>query len=1086
MIIFVSGTYIISQQQMYKFVISDKVYIACDTSSAPVTLYMPKITQEFMNVQFYISDGSSNAASNNITILPNGTDLINGGASIDITSNDGCCVLTTASTSDVNNDILSPQSIWIASSSQSGGGGGSYTANNGLNLAGTTFKLGGTLSQNTSINNNGFDLDIYSNTPTTSGALLDLNLNAIGTAFQSTALNGFGVRSMSFSGINLESLSYDDYTALFIRETSSVNDAIGVLKIVRNTTGTAFGGIGGSIDFWIEPRYTGTPPPGSPTEPTVRLAGLWENPGPNVASRLSRLDFYGYSGGAGNVLNASVRGDGFFSLYQYGLGTFVGTPAYSLGIDASGNVVEFVGGGGTTPSAPFKSIQFNNSGAFGGDAKYILETSPIFNGVPAPANSLAIQLESSDNSFTTQTIRSLNNGGSSLANLFMQNGVGTSAIQHGILLFNGAWTGNSYIRNSSVYSTVLSDVANTNAAKQLFFIASSNANSQFEWHYNTINSLVSTTRLMTLASNGRLNLAKYGVNTFAGSPTYSLGVDASGNVVEFVGGGGGNANITYLTEAQLFALELAGNLSLTTLYVVTDTPNFQLMCKAERLDRISPTATVIDIANGVYSGSATYVSRDSSIATRIGSIVINDNSSSTPANANQWFGVLPSAWALGSGCRRNTFYSLSSGTLGGACQINTFHQASFNNVLGNGCEGNTFYQGAGDNTLGGGCSSNIFEQQAQQNVLGNACLYNKFELNANLNTLSNSCESNIFGVGSSGNTLGVATGGCIGNRFYFSSGNQLGDDCSYNTFDASSDNNILGDSCVYNAFQQQAGSNQLGIGCSNNMFEQRANSNTLGDGCQYNKFQQRANTNLLGLNCSGNTFGISSSQNSIGDNCSANTFAQDTSSNVLGINSLYNTFEQGANNNILGDDATSNTFGQLAASNVLGNLCGSNTFKASAVSNTLLDQCNFNLFGENCQGNSIGLSGTSNTFHQGCNNNALSDSCISNIFFQDAYDNILGDSCSYNTFEQAAGFNTLGDTCSNNTFKQGVNSWVFGANLLNVTIEGTATGLNVTSPSYAFLYGNTTPSTISYDSANAQWYHQYYDTSTSAWITTNL
>ncbi len=50
MIIFVSGTYIISQQQMYKFVISDKVYIACDTSSAPVTLYMPKITQEFMNV----------------------------------------------------------------------------------------------------------------------------------------------------------------------------------------------------------------------------------------------------------------------------------------------------------------------------------------------------------------------------------------------------------------------------------------------------------------------------------------------------------------------------------------------------------------------------------------------------------------------------------------------------------------------------------------------------------------------------------------------------------------------------------------------------------------------------------------------------------------------------------------------------------------------------------------------------------------------------------------------------------------------------------------------------------------------------
>jgi len=892
MIIFVSGTYIISQQQMYKFVISDKVYIACDTSSAPVTLYMPKITQEFMNVEFYICDGSSNAASNNITILPNGTDLINGGASIDITSNDGCCVLTTASTSDVNNDILSPQSIWIASSSQSGGGGGSYTANNGLNLAGTTFKLGGTLSQDTSINNNGFDLDIYSNTPTTSGVLLDVYLNATGTAIQSIVSNGYGLRTKSFSGINIEGVSFDNYTAQLLRNDASASGIVGMLRLDRGTTATPFAGIGGSIDFWIEPRLTGFPTPPLPTEPTVRLAGLWENPGPNVASRLSRLDFYGYSGGAGNVLNASLRGDGFFSLYQYGLGTFTGTPAYSLSVDASGNVVE-----------------------------------------------------------------------------------------------------------TSV---------------------------------------------------------------------------------------GGNANIQYISEAALFALELAGNLSLTTLYVVTDTPNFQLMCKAERLDRISPTATVIDVANGVYSGSATYVSRDSSIATRIGSIVINDNSSSTPANANQWFGVLPSAWTLGVGCRRNTFYSVSSGTLGDACQVNTFHQASLNNVLGDSCEGNTFYQGAGDNTLGDACTSNTFEQQAQQNALGNACLYNKFELNANLNTLSDSCESNIFGVGSSGNTLGAAIGGCIGNRFYFSSGNQLGDDCSYNTFDASSDNNILGDSCVYNAFQQQANSNQLGIGCSYNMFEQRANDNTLGDGCQYNKFQQRANTNLLGLNCSSNIFGISSSQNSIGENCSANTFAQDTSSNVLGINSLYNTFEQGANNNTLGDDATSNTFGQLAASNVLGNLCGSNTFKASAVSNTLLDQCNFNLFGENCQGNSIGLSGTSNTFHQGCNNNALSDSCISNIFFQDAYDNTLGDSCSYNTFEQAAGFNTLGDTCSNNTFKQGVNSWVFDANLLNVTIEGTAAGLNVTSPSYAFLYGNTTPSTISYDSGNAQWYHQYYDTSTSAWITTNL
>jgi hypothetical protein len=47
-------------------------------------------------------------------------------------------------------------------SSTGGGGGGSYTAENGLTESpANTFKLGGTLIQNTAINNNGFDLDIY-------------------------------------------------------------------------------------------------------------------------------------------------------------------------------------------------------------------------------------------------------------------------------------------------------------------------------------------------------------------------------------------------------------------------------------------------------------------------------------------------------------------------------------------------------------------------------------------------------------------------------------------------------------------------------------------------------------------------------------------------------------------------------------------------------------------------------------------------------------------------------------------------------------------------------------------------------------
>jgi len=51
---------------------------------------------------------------------------------------------------------------------------------------------------------------------------------------------------------------------------------------------------------------------------------------------------------------------------------------------------------------------------------------------------------------------------------------------------------------------------------------------------------------LTLLSNGQAKLNKYGINTFAGTPAYSLGVDALGNLVEYVyaaGGGGGQTEV---------------------------------------------------------------------------------------------------------------------------------------------------------------------------------------------------------------------------------------------------------------------------------------------------------------------------------------------------------------------------------------------------------------------------------------------------------------------------------------------------------------------------------------------------------------
>ena len=66
-----------------------------------------------------------------------------------------------------------------------------------------------------------------------------------------------------------------------------------------------------------------------------------------------------------------------------------------------------------------------------------------------------------------------------------------------------------------------------------------NETAQFEVWLKTAGA--TETRKLALAGSGQLILDKYGINTFAGVPTYALGVNATGNIVEFAvaGGGGG-------------------------------------------------------------------------------------------------------------------------------------------------------------------------------------------------------------------------------------------------------------------------------------------------------------------------------------------------------------------------------------------------------------------------------------------------------------------------------------------------------------------------------------------------------------------
>jgi len=215
--------------------------------------------------------------------------------------------------------------------------------------------------------------------------------------------------------------------------------------------------------------------------------------------------------------------------------------------DGSANQIMITDGAGTVsfvdastlfsgPASPSKSIQFNDNGSFGGNAKYIFERSPA----GAPANSVAVQLEHSDDSWITHSIKSLSNGSSSLSGTVRQTGSGVNGVGHGTLVFGRFWLPNFNIRNSGLIATDGYTLNNPNPIKQIYHVTGANAGSRFEWHYSTANLIDDSgnSRRMFLESTGRLVLHKYGVGTFTGTAARNLSTTSAGVVIEVAGANG--------------------------------------------------------------------------------------------------------------------------------------------------------------------------------------------------------------------------------------------------------------------------------------------------------------------------------------------------------------------------------------------------------------------------------------------------------------------------------------------------------------------------------------------------------------------
>jgi len=202
-----------------------------------------------------------------------------------------------------------------------GGGGGidSTLAANGLTLSGKTVKLGGSLTENTTIAGGAYGLTVTTTDASTSGITTQSPL--------------YGVQATSTGGVS---------SLLGITRNATTNTVLTNLSLLRQSTGTGASGIGQSIDFVNEADN-------DVGYRTNRITSLLSNAA--VASRTSRFIIGGLNS-ASEIDQLTIEGTGQLKLNQYGSGTFTGTAAKWLAVTSAGVVIEenAPSGGGGSPS----------------------------------------------------------------------------------------------------------------------------------------------------------------------------------------------------------------------------------------------------------------------------------------------------------------------------------------------------------------------------------------------------------------------------------------------------------------------------------------------------------------------------------------------------------------------------------------------------------------------------------------------------------------------------------------------------------------------------------------------------------------
>jgi hypothetical protein len=228
------------------------------------------------------------------------------------------------------------------------------TASNALTKVGNNIKLGGALTENTSISssNGSFKINITGVNTTQPGMLNSSTSGNGGVAITGTATTGYGVHGVatgtngrglmgsafdgigvfsSATGVAFHGESVSNKGLEILTTYSATNSISTVSSFSIQTVGTAANGIGGANDFLAEMTN------GS-NDTAARITWEWTNA--TASSQTGALKFW-TKNNAGNSTNRfQIGGDGKLTASAYGLGNFTGTPATTPVYTSSGGTVE--------------------------------------------------------------------------------------------------------------------------------------------------------------------------------------------------------------------------------------------------------------------------------------------------------------------------------------------------------------------------------------------------------------------------------------------------------------------------------------------------------------------------------------------------------------------------------------------------------------------------------------------------------------------------------------------------------------------------------------------------------------------------